>query len=447
VQGLVYIFIALATLGVAAAAYFGLTFSPIEAFVTAIAFGAIAVMLMERRLRQRSEARLERAVEDLARLLSTDAKAGQVLSQRVNAIADTNVGSRLDGIEADISVLGTVTRQLAEALAEFEEARRADGGSRLAAATAGPVEADDDIFLDPMIPEAELRAALDANRLVFHIEPIVRLPARKPLGYDLVPRLMQDAGGLADAPDFMPRRGGEDLIRRIEAMALDEAVTIARRARTSGQPITLFLPLSRATILDKKALEQVTATLVANQAITASLNFAVRQTEWKPLGPTEKRALYEFRKAGAGFVLTDATSLRFDFAELEGARLQRCAVRCDPLPVAAAELHRLSHRGHRALCQALRDRALRHRGDRRAAVAEPVRRRHQPRPRTACRPARPGPAGPHCGASARRRTPHRGASLAGRGTGRLADPPARKRDRSNTWSSSPIQPSGEGPRQ
>jgi len=316
---LVYIFIALATLGVAAAAYFGLTFSPIEAFVTAMAFGAIAVVLMERRLRQRSEARLERAIEDLARLLSTDAKAGQVLSQRLNAIADTNAGNRLDGIEADISVLGTVTRQLAEALAEFEEARRADGGAVLAEAISeAPAPDDDDIFLDPMIPESELRAALDANRLVFHIEPVVLLPSRRPLGYDLVPRLMQDAGGLADAPDFMPRRGGEDLIRRIEAMALEEAVTIARRAKTSGQPIRLFLPLSRATVLDKKALEQVTATLVANQAITSSLNFAIRQADWKPLGPGEKRALYEFRKAGAGFVLTDATSLRFDFAELEG---------------------------------------------------------------------------------------------------------------------------------
>ncbi len=123
-QGLVYIFIALAALGVAGAAYFGLTFSPIEAAVTALAFGSVAVMLVERKLRQRSEARLEKAVEDLARLLSTDAKAGQVLSQRVNAIADTNVGSRLEAIEADISVLGTVTRQLAEALAEFEQAQR-----------------------------------------------------------------------------------------------------------------------------------------------------------------------------------------------------------------------------------------------------------------------------------------------------------------------------------
>lgn len=319
-QGLVYIFIALATLGVAAAAYFGLTFSPIEAFVTAIAFGAVAIMLMERRLRERSEARLERAVEDLARLLSTDAKAGQVLSQRVNAIADANVGSRIDAIEADISVLGTVTRQLAEAMAEFDEERRASSGAMVVrAADSDPEpEPDPDIFDEPLIPEGEVRRAIDENRLVFHIEPVVTLPSRKPMGYDLVPRLMLDAGGLADTPDFMPRRGGGDLVRRIEALALDEGVTIARRARTAGNPIRLHLPLTRATILDRKALDQVQATLVANQAVTASLVFSLPHAEWKPLGMPEKRALNEFRKSGAAFVLTDASSLRLDFAELEG---------------------------------------------------------------------------------------------------------------------------------
>lgn len=318
-QGLVYIFIALATLGVAAAAYFGLTFSPIEAFVTAIAFGAVAIMLMERRLRQRSEARLERAVEDLARLLSTDAKAGQVLSQRVNAIADANVGSRIDAIESDISVLGTVTRQLAEAMAEFEEnQRRQPPGTALMRVTPEPEPLVEETFEEPLISEAELRRALDENRLVFHIEPVVVLPSRKPIGYDLVPRLMQDAGGLADAHDFMPRRGGEDLVRRIEALALDEAVTIARRARTAGAPIRLHLPLSRATVADRKALEQVVATLVANQAVTASLVFSLPHGEWKQLGAPEKRALNEFHKSGAGFVLNHTGSLRIDFAELQG---------------------------------------------------------------------------------------------------------------------------------
>jgi cyclic-di-GMP phosphodiesterase, flagellum assembly factor TipF len=102
VQSLVYIFIALAALGVGSAAYFGFTFTPIEAIVTALGFGAIAILLLERTLRQRSEARLEKAIEDLSRLLSTDAQAGATLSMRLNALADENAGRRLEGLEADV---------------------------------------------------------------------------------------------------------------------------------------------------------------------------------------------------------------------------------------------------------------------------------------------------------------------------------------------------------
>ena len=43
------------------------------------------------------------------------------------------------------------------------------------------------------------------------------LPQRKPFGYDLVPRLMMMDGEFADAPDFMPRSGGEGLVRQIAA--------------------------------------------------------------------------------------------------------------------------------------------------------------------------------------------------------------------------------------
>ena len=112
-QSLVYIFIALAGLGVGAAAYFGLTFTPIEAFCTALTFVASAVVVLERTLRRRAEARRERASEDLSRLLSTDAQAGAVLGQRISTLTEQNAGPRLDAVEADISVLGTVVRQVA----------------------------------------------------------------------------------------------------------------------------------------------------------------------------------------------------------------------------------------------------------------------------------------------------------------------------------------------
>ncbi len=319
VQGLVYIFIALAALGIAAAAYFGLTFSPIEAFVTAVAFGCAAVLFMERQLRQRSEARLERAIEDLARLLSTDAQAGAVLSQRINQLADANAGSRLESIEADISVLGTVVRQVAEAVAELEEKQRQGGGAGGEANTGTDGDREeDDALPEPVIPIELLKQAIEENRLVCHIEPIVQLPQRRPYAYDIVLRLLLEDAELADAPDFMPQRGHEEVVRRIEAFAVEEAITVARRARTAEEPIRLFIPMSRASLSDPTTVELLQATLEANRAITGSLAFALSQAEWQRLTQSEKLALSQMNRTGVGFSLTHATSLRFDFGELQG---------------------------------------------------------------------------------------------------------------------------------
>ena len=325
-QGLVYIFIALAALGVAGAAYFGLTFTPIEAFVTALAFGAVAVMLMERRLRQRSEARLERAIEDLARLLSTDAQAGQVLSQRLNQLADSNAANRLDSIEADISVLGTVVRQVAEAVAEIEENQRHGAPAASPAVSSAPGDEEEDSLPEPVIPIEMLRQALDEDRLVSHIAPIVQLPQRRTHGYDLVPRLLLEDAELADPPDFMPRQGHGDVVRRIDAIAFDHAVTIARRARTAGQPVRLYVPVSQHTLAEPEALAQVLASLDANRAISGSIVFAITQADWKGLAPRLKIGVEQMASLGATFALTQASSLRFDFGELEGLAFESVTV-------------------------------------------------------------------------------------------------------------------------
>jgi cyclic-di-GMP phosphodiesterase, flagellum assembly factor TipF len=130
VQALVYSLIAFSAAGLGALAYFGLTFTPANAILVAVVFACACVVLMERILRQRAENRLERAIEDLSRLLATDAQAGAVLGQRINAIADLNAGQRLETVEADISVLGTVIRQVAEAVAEVEDKVVKAGSSR-----------------------------------------------------------------------------------------------------------------------------------------------------------------------------------------------------------------------------------------------------------------------------------------------------------------------------
>jgi len=326
VQALVYTFIALAAVAVAAAAYFGLTFTPSEAILAAVVFGCVCVVLVERTLRQRAENRLEKAIEDLSRLLATDAQAGAVLGQRINAMADINAGGRLEGVEADISVLGTVIRQVAEAVAEMEDrvARPAPAGRDRMIAAAPPIQAAMRES-EPVIPLEMLRQAVSENRLIYHIQPVVTLPQRRPQGYDLVPRLMLEDGDLADRADFMPRRGGEDVLRQIEGVGLVEAITISRRSRTGGQPVTIYIPLSRATLGDSSSSEQLIATLEANRAIAPGLIFAISEAEWQSLTTGERAIADAMARKGAGFSITNVKSLRVDVAELsaQGVRSLR----------------------------------------------------------------------------------------------------------------------------
>jgi len=372
VQSLVYIFIALAGLGVAAGSYFGLTFTPIESLVLAAAFVAVSIILLERTLRRRAEARLERAIEELSRLLSTDAQAGAVLGQRINALTDIDADRRLEVVEADLSVLGTVVRQVAEAVADLEEARKRQVRREAIAAAAptppvaantsvpatvvpvsspgatvtiapppSPViqptvlklaeppppaaEAGQLVEAGPVIPLETLRQAIDDNRLIFHLQPIITLPQRRVYAYDLLPRLMLDEGELADAPDFMPRKGGESVVRRIERMALEDAIAIARRSRTSGTPAVLHVPLSRASLTDADFIDKFVTTLDANRAIAGALGLKIADADWQAMPLSERAALAAFVKKGVGLSLSGLKSLRQDFGDLaaDGVRSVR----------------------------------------------------------------------------------------------------------------------------
>lgn len=320
-QALVYTFIGFAAVGIGAIAYFGLTFTPAEAILAAVVFGCVCVVLLERSLRQRAERRLEKAIEDLSRLLATDAQAGAVLGQRINALTDLDAGGRLEGVEADISVLGTVIRQVAEAVAEIEERAARPNPARRPIGTAPQPTT----IREPIIPLDTLRRSVAENRLIYHVQPIVTLPQRRPQGYDLMPRLMLEDGDLADSADFMPSQGGDDVLTQIEAIGLVEAITIARRARTGGQPVNLYIPLSRATLGNAEGFGQLMATLEANRAIAAALSFRINAAQWQSLTTGERAIADAIVKKGVSFSLSGVTSLRVDIAELaaQGVRSMR----------------------------------------------------------------------------------------------------------------------------
>ena len=314
-QNLVLIFIGVCGVAIGAAAYFALGLTPIEAGLLALVIMLGGAMLEERNARRRAFRRLEQGVEEMGRLLATDAKAGQVLSQRVNALVDLELGSRLDVIEADMSVLGTVVRQVAEAVSDLETAQAASAPALKddRATGSGP-----EPRRVPTIALDDVKRALDEGRLIHHARPILTLPQRKIHAFDMVPRLQIDGRQLVDPPQYMPVPTGEGtvVLRRIDRLCAEEAIRIVRRARLSGDPVRLLVDVSPASLGDKPALDQTLSLLAANRAVNSDIVFALDYEEWTGLSRPQSDGLATLVQQGVFVALRNATTLRLDFGGL-----------------------------------------------------------------------------------------------------------------------------------
>ncbi|WP_404406006.1 EAL domain-containing protein [Pelagibacterium halotolerans] len=323
-QGLVYLFIALSGAGLGTATYFMLAFTPIEAALLALIVFIGGVLILERTLRHRAEAKLQKAVSEMTKLLSTDAQAGQVLSKRVNALIDLDLGARMDVIEADMSVLGTVVRQVAEAVSELETAQAASANF---ASKNGQV--DKPVRrASPTVPLTVVEAALDNGRLIHHVRPILTLPQRRLHAYELYPRLQLEGGRLADPPEYMPVgiEGGATVIRRIERICTEEAIRLVRRARLLGEAIKVHVPLAPSSLANRAYFDQLMALLAANRAINPDLFFALDYADWTTLDKTESDRLALLVEEGAGLAVREADTLRLDFAALAGKGVRYLSV-------------------------------------------------------------------------------------------------------------------------
>nr|WP_246473024.1 EAL domain-containing protein [Pelagibacterium limicola] len=321
---MVYVFMGLCGLAIGVAGYYLLALTPVESTLLAILATLTAVIVHEQRLRRRAEKRLEKGIEELGRLLSTDAQAGQVLSQRVNTLVNLDIGSRLDVMEADMSVLGTVVRQVAEAVSELESSRATEAE----APTAGGNGKAAIIRHIPTVPLHTVKMALDEGRLLHHVQPVVTLPQRKIHAYELVLRLMLGKGNIADPPDYMPVRNaeGDIVLRRIERILADEAVKIVRRGRLAGNPVRLLTRLSLATLSDKSAVDQLIAVLAGNRAVTPDMCFLLDHADFGDMDRLETDMLNRLVQQGITVGLSSCHSLRLDFAGLAGRGVRYIAV-------------------------------------------------------------------------------------------------------------------------
>ncbi|WP_156905453.1 EAL domain-containing protein [Maritalea myrionectae] len=288
-------------------------------------------MIVEGLFRRRTEKYLAQRVSEIAQQLGVVARTNEIMSDQVNYLSNINVNNRLEDVESDISVLGTVVRELAEAVAEVEELQAtqamapppapepapsqetAYNVSPLKAANRSSTAADRE---ESDLPISILQDALAEGRVRQYLQPIVTLPNRRTLGYDLVPKIEQVGGKFLNANEFLPNADRTGTISELEQMLVRQGANIIHRSNITGDPTSLFVPISYCLLNDADACERLVSLVQSNRAVTASLFLTMDEEKYAALNETQRTNLSQFVKIGVGLCLDNVRSLRLNFQDL-----------------------------------------------------------------------------------------------------------------------------------
>ncbi|HEX2216701.1 MAG TPA: EAL domain-containing protein [Xanthobacteraceae bacterium] len=327
-----------------ATAYLILAFSATEALAAAIAtFSALAVCnaLVGR---GREGAETSRQIAELSRGTTHLALQVGELGRRVvaveTAVARTGAAARAatEPLSAEIEVLGTLVNQLADSVATHEAVLlgpvapwRADAEPPApstrddvpaAAADAGaqvseppPSSKNPPGLIDDRAREAEIRAAVEENRVDLYLQPIVALPQRKVRHYEAVARVRTGGGTLLSRSDLRAfERSG--FMPRLDNLMLLRSVQVARRLSARSRDVALFQAVSGATLADAEFFAQMLDFLAANRALAPCLILQIAQSTFRRAGAAEQGAMAQITSLGFRFALDRADDLQIEPRQL-----------------------------------------------------------------------------------------------------------------------------------
>lgn len=330
----------------------------------AAAFAALAlavlVLLRLDALRRRFQRDIEARFSAVShRLTGIEGDVGAV-ERRLAALEDG--GSRrsrddLDQVVAEVEVIGTLTRQVIETVADLEvqvaESRAAGRrsetrdvasarrGTATPAARTGPVS--------PLVPErfahldaeaflAVVRAAIDAERIDLHLQPIVTLPQRKTRFYECLTRLRTEDGETIHPSDYIPVAEAHGYVATIDQQILLKSVQILRRLSTRSKEVGIFLNLSPASLADVRFFDDFVQVLESNRDLCDMLVLEFPHSSVRGLGPIETEGLRLLRALGLRFSVDQVADLKISFQNLADLGFRFVKITTDRLLGRAGDL-------------------------------------------------------------------------------------------------------------
>lgn len=305
-----------------------------------IGVAALLVMVLGQFVSARARERsgfIER-LEDLSTVTSRLAREVGEVHERLgtsetrllNNIEDA-VADKVSPLTAEIRLVETLVRQVADTLASGPVATVAETKPAPAAAKGGAkpekkkakqtrtgafAGMDDAEFTDLV------RDSVNESRMEIHLQPIVTLPQRKVRYYEALTRLKSADGKLIMPEEFLETAEGAGLMPLIDNMMLYRSVQVVRRLQTRNREFGLFCNIASQSLADAKFFEQFAEFMEQNKALAPLVVFEFSQKTLDLAGPIEHASLDALAELGFRFSMDRVTHLDFDAKALADQKVR-----------------------------------------------------------------------------------------------------------------------------
>ena len=142
-------------------------------------------------------------------------------------------------------------------------------------------------------PAARIRAALDADRLTLHSQPIVELGSGRVARHELLLRMETEEGELVPAGEFIEAAERSGVVVELDRWVIAHGLELMADRARAGSPVSIHVNLSGSSITDLEVLAFIEGRLGEGTADPSRITFEI--TETAAIGGFETAAIFADR--------------------------------------------------------------------------------------------------------------------------------------------------------
>ena len=151
----------------------------------------------------------------------------------------------------------------------------------------------------------KLRDAIDADRIVLHCQPVVRLTDRKTVHYEVLARLRDDDDTLIQPAQFIELAESLGLIREIDLRVVEKVLRHIAANPSRHEPLRYFVNLSRVSISDPAWVARFQQLLCSAPVRPGQLVFEITETAAMTEVDVTLKFIERLKDMGHRFALDD----------------------------------------------------------------------------------------------------------------------------------------------